>query len=132
VIMSGQRQSEDTGQSLGSAVLRALGHGCLIAAAGIGITAMLGVATVGLGSAAVAAIAGICCMIAADAVQDTAIAAATVKKHECELEQYRAEDAAVALDRELGLQAPTPAEQRRSYVAVLQQEREELSGVKGR
>lgn len=95
-------ESGGSGLTLASTVLRALGHGCLIAAAGMGVAAMCGLCTaVGIGSVAVAGVLGTGCMIAADAARSAAILANAERKRATEEQQYREDDAVLAFEHEM-------------------------------
>jgi hypothetical protein len=139
--MPGRRYSDDeaggSGLTLASGVLRALGHGCLIAAAGMGMAAAFGLSTaVGIGSMAVAGATGMGCMFAADAIRSAAILAEAEGKRAAEAEQYREDDAVLAFEREMpalyAAKAAERAEQASGHVEQLSKQRAQQARSTGK
>jgi hypothetical protein len=131
--MPGRRYSDGepggTGLTLASGVLRALGHGCLIAAAGMGLAAAFDLSTtVGIGSVAGAGVLGMGSMIAADAIRSTAILADAERKCHAEEEQYREDDAVLAFEREMAAEAAQEAKKPR-HVQQLLRQRQQARGA---
>ncbi len=94
-------------KSAGATVLRAVGHGCLVAAGAMGIAVGFGLSpAIGWGSVAAAGWLGLGCGYAADALQNTALLAAAERKRRAEEEQYRADAATDAFCREMAARAP--------------------------
>jgi carbonic anhydrase/acetyltransferase-like protein (isoleucine patch superfamily) len=124
-------ETDEVGYSLASAALRALGHGCLLVAAGMGMASLFGTAAMGISEIAVAAVIGMGCMIGADTIRDTAILASAKRKRQASDEQYR-EDAAVdAFVREMEAdQVKHAPEHRRQglHVARIARERQNRFG----
>lgn len=134
--MPGRRQNDDDTRGAAhtaAAVLRALGHGCLIAAGGMGIAAMCGLTTaVDLGGAAIAGMLGMGTLMAANAVRDTAILANTERRHEREDEQDRDNDRVDAMMRQMAAEAAEQADPASGYAARLARKRHERDASTGR
>jgi hypothetical protein len=116
-----------------AAVLRALGHGCLIAAGGMGIAAICGLTTpLDIGGAAIAGMVGMGTLMAADAVRDTAILANTERRHQREDEQDRDNDRVDAMMRQMAAEAGVQPDPASGHAARLARERHEREASSGR
>jgi hypothetical protein len=122
------REPDETGDTLGATVLRALGHGLLLTGLGFAVGAAFGLTSgAGIYTAGVAWMASVGCGYAADAVQNAAIEGRTRLREEIAEDIERENAATLEAETTMPILYAAQAQTRectRPFVALLERQRE--------